>query len=256
MLLYLEEELPPRAEVVAADLLNKEIWVSWPHMVEAKVVSVMSKTKSFSLSDDGIVVVKANAHSKQILFAQYVSEITSNYKNRWGIVIGETTFLVQACVMTGRKYIWGHKNRITLEKQWSKSPQPFAYQAIRKDILCHDPSFTQYRTLEELFPPGVTCFMLGHPLYGRQGQVQTAGQDKGMIKLNFIDPQEPNFQEVIQRAKNSGNEFYSCHECAVYLGLPVNVMMLVTGTFLVNKSPVEVEADRQSKVNIGLNLKV
>jgi hypothetical protein len=59
------------------------------------------------------------------------------------------------------QYVCSHHGKITLEKQWSKTPQPFALQATRKDILVHDPSFTQYRTLPELFPVGSVCFMLG-----------------------------------------------------------------------------------------------
>jgi len=50
--------------------------------------------------------------------------------------------------------------------------QSFALQATRKDILVHDPSFTQYRTLPELYPPGSTCFSLMNSFYGAQGVVK------------------------------------------------------------------------------------
>ena len=62
----------------------------------------------------------------------------------------------------------GHKGKITLEKQWSRTRQPYALQTTRKDILVHDSAFTQYRTLEELFPAESACFMLGQPMYGCQ----------------------------------------------------------------------------------------
>jgi 5'-3' exoribonuclease 1 len=75
-----------------------------------------------------------------------------------------------------------------LEKQWSKIAQPFALQATRKDILVHDPSFTQYRTLPELFPVGSICFMLGHPNYGAQGTiVDISAEQKGRITLSFLE---------------------------------------------------------------------
>ena len=67
------------------------------------------------------------------------------YKTRWGVLVGDTHIIVHASAMTGRKYICGNKGRITLEKQWSRLSQPYALQTTRKDILVHDPSFTQYR---------------------------------------------------------------------------------------------------------------
>lgn len=97
----------------------------------------------------------------------------------------------RACILTlfRFQYVCGAKGKITLEKQWSRIQQPFALQTIRKDILVHDPTFTQYRTLEQLFPVGSTCFMLGHPNYGCQAEVlQVAAQHRGRVQLNLIEP--------------------------------------------------------------------
>lgn len=86
------------------------------------------------------------------------------------------------------QYVCSQHGKITLEKQWSKTPQPFALQATRKDILVHDPSFTQYRTLPELFPVGSICFMLGNPNYGAQGKVvEISAAQKGRISLEFME---------------------------------------------------------------------
>lgn len=50
----------------------------------------------------------------------------------------------------------------------------------------HDPSFTQYRTLGELFPVGSSCFMLGQPHYGAQGKVlQVSAEHRGRVQLAF-----------------------------------------------------------------------
>ena len=57
--------------------------------------------------------------------------------------------------MSGRKYVMGAtKGRITLEKQWHNISQPYALQAIVKDILVEDPGLKTYCTVEELFPTG------------------------------------------------------------------------------------------------------
>ena len=52
--------------------------------------------------------------------------------NRQGINIGETTTLLYAQVLLGRKYIYGKKGEITLEKQWSTFAQPFPIQVTVK----------------------------------------------------------------------------------------------------------------------------
>ena len=108
------------------------------------------------------------------------------YKNRWGVEIGPTHALLMASPMTGRKYVCGPKGKITLEKQWSRITQPFALQTTRKDILVHDPSFTQYRTLDQLYPEGSSCFMLGQPNYGCQGEVLQVSKNKNCAQEQIL----------------------------------------------------------------------
>jgi hypothetical protein len=40
-----------------------------------------------------------------------------SYANRMGVQIGETSILVHAAAMIGRKYVYGLTGKITLEKQ-------------------------------------------------------------------------------------------------------------------------------------------
>lgn len=51
-MLTLEDEGSVNIDDVANDLLDQEIWVSWPHMVEAKVVRVRDVKKSLTMSND------------------------------------------------------------------------------------------------------------------------------------------------------------------------------------------------------------
>ena len=90
---------------------------------------------------------------------------------------------------SGRKYVCGKVGKITLEKIWSKTTQKFALQTTRKDILIHDSSFTQYRTLPELYPDGSTCFVIAYALYGCQAEVITIDKEhRGRIQLSVIEP--------------------------------------------------------------------
>ena len=67
---------------------------------------------------------------------------------------------------------------------------PYALQTTRKDILVHDPSFTQYRTVAELYPAGSTCFVLANPYYGCEATVRTiSAEHKGRIQIALTETQ-------------------------------------------------------------------
>ncbi len=73
-------------------------------------------------------------------FPKLSHHIKQHYSTRYGVETGEVNILVHALPMSGRKYVMGAgKGRITLEKQWHNISQPFALQAIVKDILVEDP---------------------------------------------------------------------------------------------------------------------
>lgn len=121
----------------------------------------------------------------------------------------------------------------------------------------HDPSFTQYRTLAELFPAGSAAFMLGTPHYGCQGQVlQVADDHKGRVQLKFVERPEPDLRSVIRAKNELSLKYMPGYRAAQQLGISSNVLGRITGSIFINKSPREADADRQSKVNVGLNLKV
>ena len=120
--------------------------------------------------------------------------------------------------------------------------QPFALQTTRKDILVHDPSFTQYRTLGELFPIGSTCFMLGYPEYGCQGEVlQVATEHRGRIQLNFIAPMEVDLTPVIKMKNKLSDQYYQGYKAAQQLGISSHILARITGSVLINKSAKEAD---------------
>ena len=65
-ILTLEDQGRPNIEEVAENVLGQEIWVSWPHMVEAKVVAVKDAKKTFTLAqgDQREVVVHDNSDGR------------------------------------------------------------------------------------------------------------------------------------------------------------------------------------------------
>ena len=259
MLLVLEDQGNPNIHEVANELLGQEIWVSWPHMMEARVVGLCDTNFKYSLqvkNGQEFTSSRKNAPNDEEEFAVKVKTISARYKDRWGVIVGNTNIVIEACVMTGRKYICGQKGKITLEKQWSKISQPFALQTIRKDILVHDLSFTQYRTLPELFPTGSSCFMLGNTQYGCQGSVvQISPEHKGRIQLQFMEPKEIDIGDVITRTNELSLIYLTGYQASQQVGISSHLLSRITGSIFIQKGPREVDSDFANRINVGLNLK-
>ncbi len=115
MILRLLPQGAPDTAEVAQELLGKEIWVSWPHMVEAKVFEVWDERRMFYLGGGGggggggrqhqqqAVQSEEHDEGKRTVFQLTVKSITEKYKSRWGVEIGPTKVILQAAPMTGRK---------------------------------------------------------------------------------------------------------------------------------------------------------
>merc|ERR1719419_2072676 len=189
-------------------------------------------------------------------FSKLSHTIKSQYSNRFGVEIGDVNILVHALPMSGRKYVMGaSKGRITLEKQWHGVSQPYALQAIVKDILVEDPGLKTYCTVEELFPTGTNAFMLGQPHYGAQGEViKIDPEHKGRIQLKFTGNQEPNLSSVMSRQTRSEN-YMPGYRAGQRCGVSGHVVARITGTIYVVRGAREQQSDSASKSNIGLNLK-
>ena len=105
VILNVTEEGRPNARDVAAELIGKEIWVGWPHMVEAKVTGILDETTVFSLGPKGNLreeLVDRDSNRSENFWASS-KVIAEKYLSRWGINIGKTHVIVQAAPMTGRK---------------------------------------------------------------------------------------------------------------------------------------------------------
>jgi len=251
MILKLENQGRPDIIDVANALVGKEIWVNWPHMVEAKVVSVSNA--KITVRENGITEETSNN------FSSISKDIRNVYGTRHGIEIGETEIVVYACSMSGRRYemAGGNRGRITLEKQWRKDPQPFALQTVVADIPVHNPMFKAYYTVEELFKKGSHAFMLGDPCYGALGVVLDPMDQKheGRIRLKFTYSADPNLTSVYKKQEELQRTYESAYRAAQCLGLSSHMLSRITGTVFLIRGSREQQPDTMSKINIGLNLK-
>ena len=181
--------------------------------------------------------------------------IKQHYSTRYGVETEEVDIVVHALPMSGWKYVMGAgKGRVTLEKQWHNISQPFALQAIVKDILVEDPGLKTYCTVEELFPTGAPAFMLGQPHYGAKGEVlKIDPEHKGRIQLKFTVHPEPDLSGIISR--HFTESYMPGYRAAQRTGISGHVLSRITGTIFVVRGAREQQSDSASKSNIGLGLK-
>ncbi|XP_032782787.2 5'-3' exoribonuclease 1 isoform X1 [Daphnia magna] len=248
------------------------VFVSWPHLQEARVVAVASTECKYSFEiesfgEGGSVNYKIDGEVRKMPMTPrdvdewhlHEKEIRTRYANRWGVDIGTTHILIYAAPITGRKYVYTQNGRVTLEKQWSPIPIPYALQATVKELQVKEACVHQFSTLAEVFPPNSTCFMLGHPGYGLKGRVLSADKNlRGKIRIEFDNIHELEDEEAMKRSSQ-------CHYMPGYvgakrLGISTHLISRITGTIYLLLSPTEEEQNsckprRPRKVNVGLSLK-
>ena len=137
----------PDVEELGRRLCGRSLFVSWPYMIEARVVAVSSSEIKIgydgeSYFEGSAVVYEMDQPLKTTQlnlsdaekWRQDEKEIRMRYTCKWGVDIGQTQILVYATPIIDRKYVYTKAGRVTLEKQWSQIPVPFALQVTVQDL--------------------------------------------------------------------------------------------------------------------------
>ncbi|RXM36848.1 5'-3' exoribonuclease 1 [Acipenser ruthenus] len=262
------DEDVPGCEDVASLVLGKSVFVNWPHLEEARVVAVSDGETKFFLEEPlgeqklytGKMVPPTKvvylSDKEQNTWLKEVQGISEFYNRRKGIVINETAVLLFAQLLTGRKYVLNQNGEVHLEKQWSKQIIPFVYQAVVKDIVSFDSSFSHFKTIDELFSPETTVFMLGNPYYGCMGKTQVSSDviREGRIRVVFTIPCEPQLDALIQNQHKYSVRYNPGYVLASRLGITGYLVSRFSGSIFIGRGSKRNQHGEQ-KVNVGLNLK-
>ncbi|XP_043926953.1 5'-3' exoribonuclease 1 [Protopterus annectens] len=242
-----EEEI--NVENVAALVLGKSIFANWPHLEESRVVATSDGEVKFSLEEPAGIqrIYKDQAappakltylgDKERNFWLQEVQGISEHYQKRKGVVINDTFVVVYAQLLTGRRYVIHQDGEVRFEKQWSKQVLPFAYQTIVKDINAFDASLCLFTTLSDLFPPGITVFMLGTPYYGCMGEVQDSTDviADGRIRVVFSAPCEPQLDSLIQNQHKYSVKYNPGYVLASRLGISGYLVSRFSGSILIGR---------------------
>ncbi|XP_068209934.1 5'-3' exoribonuclease 1-like isoform X1 [Palaemon carinicauda] len=253
-----ELEIKPNLKDLANQLVGKTVFVSWPHLVEAKVTAIASMSEKYYRVKGGELNCQVMEGFKRDEFVCARNGIATQYHDRWGINVGDTDILVYAAAMTGRRYAPTPNGRVSLEKSWSSIIQPYAYQTIVKDIAVHDPGYREHFNVEDYFSPRTKVFMLGQPYYGCLGEViEINPSHKGRIRVVMTDLGEPNFEVVRRKQDEVDTKYMPGYIAAQKVGISTHLLARLTGTvfLLPPSSDNPGELDMKNRLNIGLNLK-
>ncbi|KYO33908.1 5'-3' exoribonuclease 1 isoform X1 [Alligator mississippiensis] len=263
-----EDSKEQTVENVASLVLGKSVFVNWPHLEEARVVVVSDGETKFYLEEPhgtqklylGNAVpptkVAYVGDKEQNIWLKEVQGITEHYQRRKGIIVNKTSVVVYAQLLTGRRYQLNQSGDVYLEKQWSKQVLPFVYQTVVKDIKAFDSHFSNIKTLDDLFPPGSTVFMLGSPYYGCTGEVQDSCDviTEGRIRVVFSIPCEPQLDALIQNQHKYSVKYNPGYVLASRLGISGYLVSRFTGSIFIGRGSRK-NPHGDHKANVGLNLK-
>ncbi|KAM8839421.1 5'-3' exoribonuclease 1 isoform 4-T4 [Synchiropus picturatus] len=254
---------------VAEVILGKPVFVNWPHLEEARVVAVSDGETKYSLDEPPNVQklyerastppptkVTCLSDKEQKDWVKDVQGVTEHFLKRKGIKINETAVVLYAQLLTGRKYIPKANGTVELEKQWAKQTLPFAYQTVVKDIKAFYSSLTCFKSLDELFSPGITVFMVGNPYYAAMGEVQDSSDviNEGRVRVVFNVPNEPQLDSLIQNQHKYSVKYSPGYVLASRLGITSYLVSRFSGTIFIGRGSKKNPCGEQ-KANVGLNLK-
>ncbi|WAR13812.1 XRN1-like protein, partial [Mya arenaria] len=233
---YRASKSVPLVDNIAQEYLGHEIYVSWPHLYEAKVVASKPRMQLDTLNE------KENKN-----WNKERDTIEYRYRDRLGVEVGQTHILLRALPITGRKYIIDSNERITMEKQFGANPVTFALQATVKEItLVHEPGFGKVTTLSEYMPVKAQVFMLGWPHYGCQGEVLRIDMQSWDVKINLSILEEPSLAYIVNTMQDFDIQYVPGFVGAQKLGISSHLLSQLTGTIYVTAGCEEVVSEQMN----------
>ncbi|KAG7299899.1 hypothetical protein JYU34_016922 [Plutella xylostella] len=258
----IRSEPEPSLEAVARQMLGQLIWVQWPHLTRAKVISVSNEKQRLHLADNRNGAVDGGApYTVELnvgnLHKQWISErstVIEHNMGRLGIELGDVNILVHAVNLKGYKYLIEDNTRMVLEPEWCSVSCGHALQAtVDADQARTMHAGSRFSTPQEAYPPGHTVFLLTPTqYYGQSAKViDSESIRSGRIKVLVTERQEP-----VPTARTVASPYMNANHAAASCGITTALLSRITGSvFVVPGARHSLPTDQLNKTNVGLNLK-
>ncbi|XP_057669654.1 5'-3' exoribonuclease 1 [Diorhabda carinulata] len=255
MIIYIVPDAKFTGDMIPVDLLGTNIFVGWPHLIEAKVVAISNyNIKFISMGGPNQYNTVDLTESDRKQFQMTVNGISQEQKSRMGINLGDTKVLVYVKQLIGRKFTVKSNGKLYLEKQFASNISAHPLQTIVYNISFHDPLNNVTKDVENIFPKNSICFTLTNPYYGSQGEIIDSSQvaTTARIKISVSVLEEPDLSKIKEMHDTMVKRYKPAHQVANPLCISNILFSKITGSIFVK--PLSGYETR--RVNIGLDLKL
>ncbi|XP_058058704.1 5'-3' exoribonuclease 1 [Anopheles bellator] len=242
-------QLPDTVEL-AKQLLNQVVYVSWPHLMEAKVVRVSDKSYTYEPDSEPIKTAEG-------MFGMWCKSITEHNDNRLALNVGPIKQLVHVKTCVGTEYVLKDANRFVLNRLWNPIDVAFPAQCIVRHVNDVMQKQKPFLDTVDMFPLKSTIFLRATESYGSMGEVADISGSNGYIKGHFLVHDEPDLRSVFQMHKQSLQSYRTVNDTAAMLGISIGVLLQLVGSIPVaHGGHRSLNVDDEKTVNIGLRLRM
>ncbi|XP_015922998.1 5'-3' exoribonuclease 1 [Parasteatoda tepidariorum] len=261
MMITIQESVEEEMIKLSEKLMGKIIYVGWPHLQEALVVSLSDGKVKYCFdkdwrSNEKMIVSKDMTKDEQKIWVRQVENVEEQSYQRWGIFTQKINVLVFVKKFSGVKYIVKNDGRIAEDKQFEGSLIYCAAQTVVSDIIPFNPDSKTEKSIVDIFPINSVVFLLTSQYYGSAGKINDNDviKNKGCVLVDIELTTEPNLLPVIHNQEALMEEqFMPGYIAAQQLGIESHFFSCITGVIMIQTSPKG--SSCPNRVNVGLNLK-
>ncbi|KAL1453826.1 hypothetical protein WDU94_010137 [Cyamophila willieti] len=251
MVIELEKIPAPDLKKVADQILGKNIYLNYPHLIEIRVQSVSLKDYRISFDKNSGFVYEKGSKELHDRFNLSKKSITDDYYTKLGVNIGNTDVLVYGQPVEGRKYFYGAHGKVTQQKTYIRTTNTYAFQTAVLNIQQQRDSL-EFKTIDQIFYNGCQCYNLSNPHYGSEGYViSTVKDENSYIKLSLKVQQEPDLRDLVSLQDAPVHSYLPSYTVATKLSISPLLLSRFTGSIFILEGP----EDGAKRHNIGLNIK-
>ncbi|KRZ07649.1 5'-3' exoribonuclease 1 [Trichinella zimbabwensis] len=234
----------------AALYLGKRILFSWPYSIIGLCVKVSTLDSNCAILDDdensSMTYATHDANAK-IMWKRLANICEEQYLDKFGIKIN-MKILLHYKLISGWKHVLNSNGNFELIPFWSDEEAQTPVQLVLPKFVINDKYFIE-RPVEKLAPIGSCAFSLHRKCYAAMCEILEYGTNMRLLVSIRRFP-AVRFNITVDMMKETLANWYSTKELIEMFQLLPSTLGRLTGSLLIAK-----DANSESKVNLGLNLK-
>ncbi|XP_031621171.1 5'-3' exoribonuclease 1 [Contarinia nasturtii] len=252
------DEKPPHVDIqtLAQQFIDKEIYVGWPHLREAKVCGVSDANTKIEKTGIEVFDGKNGNPNSNSEFKLLVKHVKDHHLTRLGVDLGETDQLLHVYPLLNREYLNTGDGKLTLSKNWSKIPLAIAPISVVQNVVVFAKDLENFKRVEDVFTKNSTVFLMNKGYYGCQSTILDEHFYNGRIKLTTTAHPVPDFTTAKQLYEHELHGYVNAWIAGSQSGVSSHLFNRITGIVFIyygeRRYPV---SDNDKKINVGLQFK-